>query len=95
MIEAVLERIRGDQISGFSFVKYAFLGLDSVILHISSEQAIKFKSKYIRLGPYEACILEATECPGITDAERIGGGWTVGGIDVIERQDWLEPAAKT
>jgi len=92
MNDAVLTRIRGRRISGFSFVKYPYLGLDRVILHLESDLAFEFKSKEIEFGPYEASTLDASECQGKTGMERIGAGWTVGTIETMERQDWLEPA---
>jgi hypothetical protein len=42
MNDAVLNRIRGRRISGFSFVKYPYLGLDRVILHLESDLAFEF-----------------------------------------------------
>jgi hypothetical protein len=95
MNDEILSRIRGQKISGFSFVRYPHLGLfERVILHLESGLAFEFRSREFKFGPYEAYKLEAVEFRGKTGTERIDAGWTVARIDAFERQDWLEPADK-
>jgi hypothetical protein len=92
MNKKILTRIHGCRISGFSFVKYPQSEIDQVILHLASGPAFEFGSKEFLFGPYEAYTLKASEHHGNPGIERLDAGWTVGMIDVVERQDWLEPA---
>jgi hypothetical protein len=92
MNDKILNLIRGQRISGFSFVKYPGSELDGVILHLEAGPAFEFASKEFVFGPYEAYTLQASEYRGNSGIERIDAGWTVGVIEVVERQDWLEPA---
>ncbi len=95
MNDEILSRLRGQKVSGFSFVRYPHLGLlDLVILHLESDLAFGFRSREFKFGPYEAYTLEAVECRGKTGTERVEAGWTIATIETFERQDWLEPADK-
>jgi hypothetical protein len=92
MNDEILNRIRGRRISRFTFVKYPGSELDQVILHLESGPAFEFGSKEFVFGRYEAYTLQASEYHGNDGIERLDAGWTVGMIEVVERQDWLEPA---
>jgi len=92
MNDEILNKLRGQTISGFSFVRYPHLGLNRVFLHLESDLAFEFKSREFKFGPYEAYTLEAVECRGKRGTEQVDGGWTIATIETFERQDWLEPA---
>jgi hypothetical protein len=92
MNKKILNLIRGRRISGFSFVTYGNVGLERVIMHMESSQTFQIKSKEIAFGSYEADTLEVIDCGETAGVERVDADWTVGTIDVFERQDWLEPA---
>jgi len=95
MNSKLLSRIVDRRIASFAFVIHSQAGLRSVILHLQTGGSFEFRSREFRFGPYEAYTLEVRECDSKKGTNEIFAGWTVGTIDVAERQDWLEPGDPT
>ena len=64
-------------------------------MHLESGPGLKFKCREVKFGRYEADTLDVYECGTEKGNESILAGWSVGSIEIGQRQDWLEPATPT
>ena len=59
----------------FSLVKYLSLGIETVIIHLSSGYAVELHAREIKLGRDEAYTIEAQQSQGQEGIERVEAGW--------------------
>lgn len=90
MTDDLLKQLQGEAVSHFSLVKYLSLGIETVIIHLSSGYAVELHAREIKLGRDEAYTIEAQQSQGQEGIERVEAGWRVGSVRIVKRQDWIE-----
>jgi hypothetical protein len=91
MIEDILNRIRREKISGFSFGGYSRIAPERIFVHLASGQSFNFSADEVKFGRYEAYTLRAEQCTANTGTEWVEAGWVADEVQLVKRQDWLRP----
>ncbi len=85
-----LTSLAGEIISHFSLVRYLSLGIQRVIIHLRSGEAVSLGAREVRLGTDETYTIEVQEVAREEGTQRIDAGWCIGEVHIVKRQDWLE-----